>query len=383
MKINDFIKGYVLIEVKGNFCERFLNLAVNKGIKIKDINKVNSEKVYMCISVKDFLKIKTVAKLSACKVVVRKKEGLALKSKKYKKRNGLVVGIATCCITVLLLSNCILSVEITGNQKVSTEQVKMTLKNHGVKIFGSNKIKGKEVASKLLSEYPEISWAGVNIKGNKALVKIVEKSEIPEVYNPEQKYNLVADADGVITTYYLKKGFPVVSKGDTVKKGQLLVSGVTDSSVKNIRYINPEADINIVTWITEKSEANLVQIKDNYTNRVVKDTFIEINGKRYGIVRKVPFKYYNIKTTEKTVIPFIKLIKVNKMENVPQKIVYKDKELFEIERKKLYNKIVNGLKQEYRVIDTKYEYTSDGVKLYTTVTCVIEGPYVKKITADN
>ena len=60
-----------------------------------------------------------------------------------------------------------------------------------------------------------------------------------------------------------------------------------------------------------------------------------------------------------------------------------DKELFEIERKKLYNKIVNGLKQEYRVIDTKYEYTSDGVKLYTTVTCVIEGPYVKKITADN
>jgi similar to stage IV sporulation protein len=259
----------------------------------------------------------------------------------------------------------------------------MTLKNQGVKIFGSNKIKGKEVANILLSEYPEISWAGVNIKGNKAFVKIVEKSEIPEVYNPEQKYNLVADADGVITTYYLKKGFPVVSKGDTVKKGQLLVSGVTDSSVKNIRYLNPEADINIVTWITEKSEANLVQIKDNYTNRVVKDTFIEINGKRYGIVRKVPFKYYNIKTTEKTVIPFIKLIKVNKMENVPQKIVYKDKELFEIERKKLYNKIVNGLKQEYRVIDTKYEYTSDGVKLYTTVTCVIEGPYVKKITADN
>ena len=383
MKISDFIKGYVVIEVKGNFCERFLNLAVNKGIKIKNVNKVNSEKVYMCISVKDFLKIKSVAKMSSCKVSVRKKAGLTIKSNKYKKRNALIIGVIACVITVYWLSNWILSVEITGNQYVSTETLKASLKNKGVKIFGSNNFKGKEVANKLLSENPEISWVGVSIKGNKVLVEIVEKNELPEVYNPELKYNIVSDADGVISTYYLKKGFAVVGKGDTVKKGQLLVSGITDSSVKDIRYLNPEADINIVTWITEKSQIPLVQTKDNYTNRVIKDTFVEINGKKYGITRKVPFKYYNIKTTEKTVIPYVKLIVVNKMENIPQKIVYNEKELFEIERKKLYNKIVSGLTQEYKVIDTKYDYTSDGVNLYTTVTCAIDGPYVKKITADN
>ena len=383
MKISDFIKGYVVIEVKGNFCERFLNLAVNKGIKIKNVNKVNSEKVYMCISVKDFLKIKSVAKMSSCKVSVRKKAGLTIKRNKYKKRNALIIGVIACVITVYWLSNCILSVEITGNQYVSTEKLKASLKNKGVKILGSNNFKGKEVANKLLSENPEISWVGVNIKGNKVLVEIVEKNELPEVYNPELKYNIVSDADGVISTYYLKKGFAVVGKGDTVKKGQLLVSGITDSSVKDIRYLNPEAVINIVTWITEKSNVPLMQIKDNYTNRVIKDTFVEINGKKYGITRKVPFKYYNVKTTEKTVIPYVKLIVVNKMENIPQKIVYNEKELFEIERKKLYNKIVSGLTQEYKVIDTKYDYTSDGVNLYTTVTCAIDGPYVKKITADN
>ena len=71
------------------------------------------------------------------------------------------------------------------------------------------------------------------------------------------------------------------------------------------------------------------------------------------------------------------------MENIPQKIVYKDKELFEIERKKLYNKIVNGLTQEYKVVDTKFDYITDGEKVYTTVTCAIDGPYVKKVTADN
>ena len=383
MVIKDFIKGYVVIEVSGNYCERFLNLACKSGISVKNIKTTENEKVLMKIYIKDFFKIRSVARKSSCKVSIHKKDGLAVKTNKYRKRNTFVLGVILSVLLIFYLSNCILSVEISGNQKISTEVLKASLKEKGVKLFAGNNIKGKEIANEILNENPLISWAGVTVDGNKVIVEIVEKEKLPEIYNPEEKYNIVATTDGIISSYYLKKGFPVVKKGDTVKKGQLLVSGVTDSSAINVRYINPEADIKLVTWVTESSSESLVQNKDNLTNRSIKDTYLEINGKRYGITRKVPYKYYNVKTTEKTVIPFVKYIKVEKIENVPQKIVYNQKELFEIERKKLYNNIISKLSQEYKVLETKYEYILNDGEITTTVTCTIEGPYVEKITADN
>ena len=63
--------------------------------------------------------------------------------------------------------------------------------------------------------------------------------------------------------------------------------------------------------------------------------------------------------------------------------MYNEKELFEIERKKLYNKIVSELTQDYKVLDTKYECYKEDNNLITNVTCMIEGPYTQKITADN
>ena len=49
MVIKDFIKGYVVIEVSGNYCERFLNLACKSGITVKNIKTTENEKVLMKI----------------------------------------------------------------------------------------------------------------------------------------------------------------------------------------------------------------------------------------------------------------------------------------------------------------------------------------------
>ena len=61
-RFSDFIKGYVQIEVNGNFCEKFLNLIIRKGIIIKNIHRISKDKIYLTIYIKDFLKIKSVAK---------------------------------------------------------------------------------------------------------------------------------------------------------------------------------------------------------------------------------------------------------------------------------------------------------------------------------
>ena len=242
-----------------------------------------------------------------------------------------------------------------------------------------NKIKGSDIAKSIMSENENIAWIGIEVSGSKVMVEVVEKPDLPEVYNPEEQFNIISDADGIISYFHLKKGFSVVQTGDTVKKGQLLVSGVTESQTQDIRYLNPEADIKMISWITEKSQTPLTKNIDNLTKKKVTNIYLKINDKTYGITRKIPFKYYSLKTEEKDLLPGVKMIIKHNIENIPEKIVYKDKELFEIERKKLYNKIVDKLTSEYEVLNIDASYSVDGDVLVTTVTCAVEGPFTKKI----
>ncbi len=378
-KLHDFIKGYVLVEISGNFCEKFLNLVIKRKIKLKDVYRINEDKLILKIYIKDFIKIKNIAKTSSCKVKIAKRNGLHFTIQKYRRRLFLILGIALCILMIYTMSNMVFFVEITGNKTISTDYINELLRSNGIRPFAFNNIKGSEIANNIMSQNNNIAWIGIEIDGNKVLVEIVEKPDEPDVYNPEGMYNIVSSTDGVVTDIYLKKGFPVVKTGDTVKKGQLLVSGVTDSKIQEIRYLNPEADINIITWLTAKSEAQFTKNVDNFTNNVLTDMYFEINGRQIGIIRKIPYKFYSIKTEEKSIFPGVKFVKRLNIENIPEKIVYNEKELFEIERKKLYNKITGDLSSEYEILNTDASYIRENDKLITTITCTVEGPFINKI----
>lgn len=377
-RISDFIKGYVCIEVSGQFSEKFLNLVIKKGITVSNINRVGINKIYLKIYIKDFIKIKNAAKISSCKIKISKREGIHFAAWKYKKRIILLLGIAISSLLVYTMSNMIFTVEIKGNKNIKTEYINELLKDNGLKPYVFNNIKGSEIAKKIMSQNTNIAWVGIEISGSKAVVEVVEKPDVPVVYDPNMEYNIVADTDGIISHFYLKRGFAVVKQGDTVKKGQLLVSGVTDSQTQQIRYLNPEADVKIITWLTEKSQVPLENNIDNLTKNQITNFHIEINGKRYGITHKIPYVYYKIKTEEISILPWVKLIKTHNIENVPEKIIYDEKELFEIERKKLYNKIADKLTAQYEILNSEAYYTLEGNQLITTVVCTAEGPFVQK-----
>ena len=376
--ISEFLKGYVKIKVTGSFCEKFLNLLIKNKIVVKEIKRISDNEIILTIYVKDFVKVKSASKISCCKIHISKKIGAGFITFLYRKRIILISGIALCFVLVYTMSNMIFSVEIKGNYQLSTDYILNILNDNGIKPFMFKNNKGSDVAKRIMSENDNIAWIGIDISGSKVIVDVVEKPDLPDVYNPMERFNIIASYDGVISDFYLKKGFAVVGAGDTVKKGQLIVSGVTDSATQQIRYVNPEADIKLICWVSEKSSEPLTKSVDNLTNRKITNIYFEINNKKVGIIRKIPFKYYN-KQTDEFELPFdIKLIKTVNIENVPEKIIYDEKELFEIERKKLYNNIISRFTDEYKVLNVDASYTVDGGILTTTVICTVEGPFTEK-----
>ena len=61
------IFGYVRVEVEGYYIERFINICQNKKILIWNLKRQKGVKLYLNIGIKDFKKLKEIARKTNCK----------------------------------------------------------------------------------------------------------------------------------------------------------------------------------------------------------------------------------------------------------------------------------------------------------------------------
>ena len=75
----------------------------------------------------------------------------------------------------------------------------------------------------MLIRFPELAWVGINTKGTKVDIEVVEK--VMPIVEEMNSYDLIASKDGVITECIVFQGVPMVKVGDIVKEGDLLIKG--------------------------------------------------------------------------------------------------------------------------------------------------------------
>ena len=85
-----------------------------------------------------------------------------------------------------------------------------------------------------------------------------ERVPVPDSRDPQEIRNLVASRDGQIEVLEVYEGIAMVSRGDTVQKGDLLVSGAIPSEQVGTRYVASDARILARTWKTGTIEAKRV-----------------------------------------------------------------------------------------------------------------------------
>lgn len=243
-----FILGYVDLSIEGDFAERILNLSSANGVKVWNIEHQNG-KIKLSMFVKDFFNIRKIRGETRLKVKIIKKTGLPFLLNKYKFRFGFLIGVFVFLITLEILSSFIWSVEVVGNQTISSTQILSICDNLGIK-SGANikKIDTAKQKQRLLLEAKNLSWASINIEGCIATVNV---SEIKNPATNNEPSNIVADCDGVIQEITVLNGEPLLVVGEAFQKGDILVSGTI-----NIGEIS--AFVDSKAKITAKVEENLV-----------------------------------------------------------------------------------------------------------------------------
>ncbi len=238
-----FFRGYVDFTASGKFPERFLNITSRYGINLWNA-KPSKHSINASMYISDYRKIRLAAKKSGVKTRINAKHGLPFFVNKYKPRIGIPIGAAAGIILIIVLSNFIWSVSVTGAQTVSETKIKQVLSENGVKTGGyKNNLDVQKIERDTMLEIDEIGWMSVNLTGNIASIEIKEKAQKPKIDSSATPCNVKAKCDGVITDIKVKKGNVQVKKGSGVAKGDLLVSGIIETKMNTLQYVRANAEV--------------------------------------------------------------------------------------------------------------------------------------------
>lgn len=250
-------RGYVRIHVEGSSAERFINSCRHRGIEIWDL-KPSDCGYDMNLSVKDFRRIRPVVRKTHAKIKILKRNGLPFFLSVQLRHKAFLLGIFICIFIIFLLSRRIWNIEFSGNSMYTNDTLLKFLKEENVRNgMPRSEVDCFEIVRSLRRQYEDIVWVSASVDGTKLKIQIKENEdsfEDTDISDMKAPVDIVADTDATITKIITRKGIPMVSPGDKVKKGDILVSGhvpVNNDQQETIAYQYQVSDADI-TGETEK-----------------------------------------------------------------------------------------------------------------------------------
>lgn len=232
------IRGVVSFSAKGDNIEAFLNeLRINR-IECYNIVYIKGS-VQGRIYKKHMSAVSELAEKNSVDLKLLKKSGVVFKIIRYKRRYGVLVGLAVVFSLIYVMSNHIFYIDIIGNENLATEKIITSLKNNGISAgkFIPD-IDFRTVERSIMIQYPEIAWIGIHNTGGRILVEIDETVPIPEILAENIPCNIIASRDASIVKVEVWNGALIPLVGDAVKKGDLIVSGVLENKYGESRYVH-------------------------------------------------------------------------------------------------------------------------------------------------
>lgn len=289
---------------------------------------------------------------------------------KYKKRKIFVLLLLIIITSILVLSNFIWNIEITGNEKINADELKEIIIQEGLTI-GKRKrdINTKEIINKMRLDRKDIAWIGIDLKGTNAIVRVIEADEKPEIINEDEYCNIVSDKEAMIIKVNAQNGTPQVKEGEIVKKGTVLIAGWLEGKYTGTRYVHSEGSIEAKVWYSHKEKIYLNQSVDEKTGNEENRYSININNFKINLYKKLPnFQKYDTIVENKKLKLFsnlylpIELIKNNYSELKEKQISYTVEEAKEVGINKCQEELdkqitaKENLLNKYINIDSKEEY---------------------------
>lgn len=222
----NLIRGMVRVRLTGLFPERIVNLCAQAGIDFWAMEWLDEHTVRFTTRRGSLGLLEELAGKVGCEVERESSRGLPDFLGRFRTRYAFLAGLLLALCAVSFLSRFVLTVEVSGNEQVPSAVILSQLRRLGVRpgAYGPA-LDRRQLAQEALVELKDLSWMAINLHGTRVEVIVREAVKEPERIDETGWFDIVAQADGIVTHIEPEQGDALVGDGDVVAKGDVLISG--------------------------------------------------------------------------------------------------------------------------------------------------------------
>lgn len=196
------------------------------GIELRELDMADELTAVFTVRRRDLTRIRNLARKKGMTLKIMENVGLYWRLKGLARRRVLLLGGMFLVLLWILVSGRIFVLEVDGNRVVPDRRILEAADNCGIS-FGvsARSLRSEKMKNSLLAELPELSWAGINIHGTRAVITVRERVDAPIVPERITIGHIVACRDAWVTDLTVTAGTLLTEPGSIVKKGQVLISG--------------------------------------------------------------------------------------------------------------------------------------------------------------
>lgn len=243
MNLYHSLTGMMAVEFTSADPEKALEVFSQENIRLFHLQKHSELSYSFTILRTDWKRLSRLCEKRGERLKVTGRMGLFWLGKAASCRPVLLGGFAVLFACALYFPSRIFFVRVEGNVTVPSRQILAAAEESGIRFGASRrKVRSEKVKNSLLSALPELQWAGVNTAGCIATVSVRERTDQKLLPEETDVCSIVAARDGYILSGTVTRGDGLFHVGQTVREGDVLISGYTDYGIC-IRATHAEGEI--------------------------------------------------------------------------------------------------------------------------------------------
>ncbi len=223
------LAGWLSVEITSADISGLLALIQRYGFRVWDLDVTDALTVLMHINGKDYHLLESLCNKRGdmIRILSRRESVLGLTALKH--RPIFIVGVIVMLLFSIWTPGRIFFVRVVGNHSIPSRKIVEAASYHGIHFGASRReVRSEKVKNALLEAVPGLAWVGVNTYGCSAVITVRERTEPIPTDDARLVSSMIALRDGVIQNMTVLRGTGLCSVGQTVKAGQVLISGYTD-----------------------------------------------------------------------------------------------------------------------------------------------------------
>lgn len=240
---------HLRLSLHGVNLEKALNAARKEGIILKKVRRMEDLSLRCQCKKADAGRLRGVCERFSCRMDVLPAPFLSWQILRIQRSKAFLFGIALFLALIPLSMQHIWGIRLVDAGAYAGD-IRACLQEWGVEPgMKKSDLSPTQLQQQLEWRYPQVAWVRVDYQGVFLRITLVEGVPTPEVASWGRAGDVVASQDALVESIVTLSGTPLVSPGDFVRAGQVLIEGTERTGAEQTAPVKARGQITGRVWI--------------------------------------------------------------------------------------------------------------------------------------